>query len=58
MVINIIQDYKLENIKDINISIEKIFALVKYMFGIDELDLKSRKNDKKLTTQGILLHIF
>jgi chromosomal replication initiator protein len=47
MVINIIQDYKLENIKDINISIEKIFSLVKYMFGIDELDLKSRKNDKK-----------
>ncbi|MBP05547.1 MAG: hypothetical protein CL728_02235 [Chloroflexi bacterium] len=47
MVVNIIQDYKLENIKDITISIEKIFALVKYMFGIDEIDLKSRKNDKK-----------
>ena len=39
--------YKLENIKDITISIEKIFALIKYMFGIDESDLKSRKNDKK-----------
>ena len=38
---------KLENIKDITISIEKIFALIKYMFGIDESDLKSRKNDKK-----------
>lgn len=47
MVINIIQDYKLENIKDITISIEKIFSLIKYMFGIEESDLKSRKNDKK-----------
>jgi len=47
MVLNIIQDYKLENIKDITISIEKIFALTKYMFGIGEMDLKSRKNDKK-----------
>ena len=41
MVINIIQDYKLENIKDITISIEKIFSLIKYMFGIEESDLKS-----------------
>ena len=47
MVLNIIQDYKLETIKDITISIEKIFSLIKYMFGIDETDLKSRKNDKK-----------
>lgn len=47
MVTNVISDYKLENIKDITISIEKIFALIKYMFGIDESDLKSRKNDKK-----------
>ena len=47
MLFRSISDYKLENIKDITISIEKIFALIKYMFGIDESDLKSRKNDKK-----------
>ena len=52
MVTNVISDYKLENIKDITISIEKIFALIKYMFGIDESDLKSRKNDKKTNLRG------
>ena len=47
MVTNILEDYKLENIKDINITKEKIFSLIKYMFGIDEKDLVGRKNDKK-----------
>jgi chromosomal replication initiator protein len=47
MIINILEDYKLENIKDINITKEKIFTLIKYMFGIEEKDLIGRKNDKK-----------
>ena len=47
MVSNILSDYKLENIKDINVSKEKIFSLIKYMFGINEQDLRGRKNDKK-----------
>ena len=38
---------ELENIKDINVSKEKIFSLIKYMFGINEQDLIGRKNDKK-----------
>ena len=47
MVRSILHDYKLENIKDINISKEKIFGLIKYMFGITEREIIGRKTDKK-----------
>jgi chromosomal replication initiator protein len=47
IVTNILEDYKLENIKDINISKDKIFSIINYMFGIDKKDLIGRKNDKK-----------
>ncbi|MBL39996.1 MAG: hypothetical protein CL761_01535 [Chloroflexi bacterium] len=47
MVRSILHDYKLENIKDINISKEKIFGLMKYMFGISEKEIIGRKTDKK-----------
>ena len=47
MVRSILHDYKLENIKDINISKEKIFGLIKYMFGISEKEIIGRKTDKK-----------